>query len=534
MIVGRADPAVLDRRTMVRLLVVVGLLVGAWTSVGAFARATYGSRTTADEPQYLLSARSLADDGDLDIADELRDGAFVEFHEQILPEQTRRLDDGRRVSPHDPLLPALLAAPMALGGWLAAKLTLAALAGVLAAAMLWVAVRRFAVTPGVATVVVLAFAAVSPLVVYGTQVYPELAAALAVTAVIGAVTAPPTRGRVVLVAAALAALPWLALKYAPVVAALAVVVAWYWGRRRGSVGPVVVVAAVLVADLVLFAIVHQVVYDGWTAYAAGDHFVGGELTVMGVHPDYASRAVRLVNLLVDRQFGLAAWAPIFLFAIPALAALARRRPPGTAALVLPLAAGWLNATFVALTMHGWWWPGRQVVVVVPAIVLAVAWFAEQVRGAAVPDRAGAGADAGAASGADRIAVRRWMAWRSAGVVAIVAGAVAWVWLLVEVLRVQRALVVDFASSANPVLRAWQQLLPDGQRNLPIDRALVGAWIVAILALAVCGWRSVPDASAGPDGAGATGGSDRDEDAGAGELADAHVLAVDLDGGGAVG
>lgn len=517
-----ADRGVIDRRALVRLLVVVGVVVAAWTSVGAFARATYGSRTTADEPQYLVSAISLGQDGDLDIADELREGAFVPFHEQVLPEQTRRLDDGRRVSPHDPLLPALLAAPMAVGGWLAAKLALAALAGVLAASMLWVAVRRFAVSPPVATVVVLVFAAVSPLVVYGTQVYPELAAALAVTAAIGGVTAPPTRGRVLLVIVALTTLPWLALKYAPVVAAFGLVVAWCWGVRARRWGPVVAVAAVLVADLALFGVVHQVVYDGWTAYAAGDHFVGGELTVMGVQPDYASRAVRLVNLLVDRQFGLAAWAPIFLFAIPALAALVRRRPPGTAALVLPLAAGWLNATFVALTMHGWWWPGRQVVVVVPTVVLAVAWFVEQVRGPAV-----------AGVGPDRTAARRWAAWRSAGVVAAVAGVAAWAWLLVEVLTGQRALVVDFATSTNPLLRAWQQLLPDGQRNLPVDRALVGAWMVAFVALAVCGWRSVTGPGGAP-GAVDAEGSDGDEDAGAGELADPHVLAVDLDRGGAVG
>ena len=531
MTAARAEPRALDRRAMIRLLVVVGVVVAAWTSIGASARATHGSRTTADEPQYLLSAISLGQDGDLDIADELREGAFVPFHEQVLPEQTRRLDDGRRVSPHDPLLPVLLAAPMAAGGWLAAKLTLAALAGVLAAAMSWVAVRRFAVSPAVATVVVLAFAAVSPLVVYGTQVYPELAAALAVTAVIGAVTAPPTRGRVLLVVVALAALPWLALKYAPVVAALGLVVAWLWGWRARRWGPVVAVAAVLVADLALFGVVHQVVYDGWTAYAAGDHFVGGELTVMGVQPDYASRAVRLVNLLVDRQFGLAAWAPVFLFAIPALAALARRRPAGTVALVLPLVAGWLNATFIALTMHGWWWPGRQVVVVVPTVVLAVAWFVEQVRGPAVAE-----------PGPDRATVRRWVVWRSAGAVAVVAGVAAWAWLLVEVLTGQRALVVDFATSANPVLRVWQQLLPDGQRNLPVDRVLVVAWIVAFVGLAVCGWRSVPGSRRDrhEDGPGSTGtegrggGSDGDEDAGAGELADAHVLAVDLDRGGAVG
>ena len=182
---------------MTRLLVAVAVVVTAWTAIGGFARATYGSRTTADEPQYLLSAISLANDGNLDIADELREGAFIPFHEEVLPEQTKRLPDGSRVSPHDPLLPALLAAPVVLGGWLAAKLTLAAMAGALAAGMLWVAVRRYRVSPAVATVVVLAFAAVSPLVVYGTQVYPELPAALAVTAAIGAVTAPPDRARII-------------------------------------------------------------------------------------------------------------------------------------------------------------------------------------------------------------------------------------------------------------------------------------------------------------------------------------------------
>ena len=482
----RASP---DRRAMTRLLVVVAVVVTAWTAIGGFARATYGSRTTADEPQYLLSAISLANDGNLDIGDELREGAFVPFHEEVLPEQTKRLPDGSRVSPHDPLLPALLAAPAVLGGWLAAKLTLAAMAGALAAGMVWVAVRRYRVSPAVATVVVLAFAAASPLVVYGTQVYPELPAALAVTAAIGAVTAPPDRARIIVFTVALVSLPWLALKYAPVVAALALVAAWCWGRAERSVRAVAVVAAAMVANLVLFAVVHRAVYTGWTAYASGDHFVGGEMTVMGVQPDYLSRAVRLVNLLVDRQFGLAAWAPVFLFAVPAFAALARRRPPGSLALALPLAAGWLNATFVALTMHGWWWPGRQVVVVVPCIVIAVAWFADRVR---APAMAGAAPGSEAEPG-DARPRARWAAWRSAGVVAVAAGVLAWSWLLVEVLRVQRALVIDFATSTNPILRVWQQILPDGQRNLPVDRALVGAWVVAFVALAVCGWRSVADA-----------------------------------------
>ena len=79
--------------------------------------------------------------------------------------------------------------------------------------------------------------------------------------------------------------------------------------------------------------------------------------------------------MVDRDFGLAAWQPAWLLLVPAFAALAARRPRGAGALGLTLLAGWLMATFVALTMQGWWFPGRQLVVVLPAAVLAIAWWA---------------------------------------------------------------------------------------------------------------------------------------------------------------
>ena len=84
------------------------------------------------------------------------------------------------MSPHDPLLPAILAMPMGLGGWAAAKATLAAFGSVLAALLVWTAHRRFAVPLGVAGD--LAFGVTAPLSAYATQVYPELPAALAVTA----------------------------------------------------------------------------------------------------------------------------------------------------------------------------------------------------------------------------------------------------------------------------------------------------------------------------------------------------------------
>jgi hypothetical protein len=212
-------------------------------------------------------------------------------------------------------------------------------------------------------------------------------------------------------------------------------------------------------------------------YAVGDHFGGGELTVMGQSPDHASRAQRLVGLLVDHDFGLLAWAPAFALAVPAVAALARRRPAGWFALALPLAAGWLNATFAALTMHGWWWPGRQVVVVVPCLILAVAWWLGTVA--------------------------RWEAWRRPFLAATTFGVLAWAWLLVEVHQGTSTVVIDFARTTNPLSRAWRLLLPDLRVLTAVDVARLGAWTVVIVVLAVRGWRHAEPSA---EVAGRTGGA----------------------------
>ncbi|CAN5727114.1 hypothetical protein BH20ACT2_BH20ACT2_21450 [soil metagenome] len=462
-------------------MILVGVLVAVWASLATDARSTYGAQLSADEPQYVLSAISLAEDRSLDISDELAERRWRAFHEAPLPRQTEPYDDGRELSPHDPLLPLLLAVPVAVGGWVGAKLALAALAGALAAALMWVAVRRFAVPTGVAAGVVLAFGAAAPLVAYGTQIYPELPAALAVTGAVAALTGPlRARGLVLLVAAVLA-LPWLAAKYVPVAAALAVVglvALWRRGDRRALLGTV----AVLALGGVAYLAVHQAIYEGWTVYAAGDHFVGGEATVMGVSPDYPSRTGRLYGLLVDRGFGLVAWAPVFLLALPALGALGLRRPVGWVALALPLAAGWLTATFAALTMHGYWWPGRQVVVVVPLVVLAVAWWAGRVA-----------------------AARPWLG------VAGVLGAGTWAWVVAEVHLGRLALMIDFERTTAPTWRLWRLVLPDHRNPDQLTPFLDAAWLLVLGALVVVGWRTV---RAAPGGARSAPTSTTDPDSGA--------------------
>ena len=111
------------------------------------------------------------------------------------------------------------------------------------------------------------------------------------------------------------ALPWLAVKYVPVAAALAMV--GCWGLVRAGRGRrALVLAGSLVVAGIVFLVLHRWWYGGWTPYAAGDHFVGGELSVVGTEPDYLGRSRRLLGLLVDRGFGLAAWQPAWLAGRP--------------------------------------------------------------------------------------------------------------------------------------------------------------------------------------------------------------------------
>jgi len=450
----QAEPVQVERVWWVMLAVGVLALLAA--AAGILVPATHGTRTTADEPQYLLTAISLAEDRDLDIADELADGRWRAFHALALPEQTELLADGRRLSPHDPLLPLLLAGSVAVGGWVGAKLAMAAMAGLLAALLVWTAVRRLGVPLGTATLATVLLACSPPLAVYGSQIYPELPAALAVLAAAAALTspAPPSARATLVTGVAVAALPWLGVKYAPVAAAIALVACWRLARA-GQARRALALAGSLALAGAAFLVLHRWWYGGWTPYAAGDHFVGGELSVVGTEPDYLGRSRRLLGLLVDRGFGLAAWQPAWLLAVPAMAALARRRPPGWAALALPLAAGWLVATFVALTMHGWWFAGRQVVVVLPLAALAVAWW----------------------TGRDR---RRRLLLAVAGGF----GVLAFRWLVAVGPAGRVTWAVDFAATANPLYRAWRLALPDYLAMSWWTWVLHVAWLAGLAAWAV--------------------------------------------------
>ena len=378
--VDGASPAV-DRRALIVACLVAGLLATATAASGITIRAATVGAAAVDEPQYLLSAISLWEDHDLDISDERAQGRAKEFHDGALPVQTAVLDRGRRVSPHDPLLPLLLAPAVGLGGWVGAKLALSVLAGLLTAATAWLAGTRWAVPAPLAGTVAAIAGMTAPLAVYGHQVYPEVPAALAVVIAVGAILPPlPLRSgngrgspavRAVVLVAAISALPWLAVKYTPVALALASL--GLLRLRSTSRQLAVATGAALAGSGVVWLAAHRYLYGGWTAYATGDQFqASGEFGAVGFTPNPLGRSTRLIGLLADRDYGLLAWQPGWLLMLPALGLLLALRVRGRDLLLIPGLVGWLTASLVALTMHGYWWPGRQVVVVLPLAVIMVA------------------------------------------------------------------------------------------------------------------------------------------------------------------
>ncbi len=467
----RAGPPHCSSRCLAGAAALAAVIVAGAAAAGIPVPATHDTRTSGDEPYYLLTALSLATDGDLDVADEHAHAAYRGFHEPTLAPQAARQPDGRMVVPHDPLLPALLAAPLTAAGWIGAKAVLAGLTGVVAAGLVWVAVRRLGTRVGTATATAVLLGASAPLAVYGTQVYPEIAAAATVLLAVAALTGPLRRSGQLALLTAVVALPWLSIKYAPVAAVLAavgVVRLWGDGRGRRAVG----LAAVLVLAGIAYLVAHASWYGGMTVYAAGDFFQdhGGQTSVLGTNPDYLGRSTRLLGLMVDRSFGLVAWQPAWLLAVPAVAALLRRRPVGWAALAAPLAAGWLVATFVAATMHGWWFPGRQTVVVLPLVVLAIAWWVDTSR-----------------------------ARLTACVISGVAGVATYGWLVAQGWQQRVTWVIDFAAASGPQ-QLWRWALPAYQEPSTLTWVAHAAWLLAAAVAVWWGWRS---GVASPAGVGAS-------------------------------
>jgi len=367
------------RRTLALWLLLFGVYA-ATLGLDAFGGSDYGG----DEPHYLLAARSLVDDGDVDVRDEYSARAYDEYYPYELRRHGKETE-GRLNEPHGVGFPLLIAPAFAIGGAKAVELFLAAIAA-LGIALAYRLALRVAPDPW-AIGAALAVGLSPPVLAYSSAVYPELAAATALAG--AALLAVRLDTRVTWREASLCflllgALPWLGTKFVVagvVVGAFAVRAVWRARRRTLAVG----VVEVSLFSVGLYVALNEAIYSGPTPYAADDP---GETATDAAFPaGYLARAYRLVALFVDREYGLLRWAPVFLLAFAGLWWLWRSRRDLLARAVpdvreTELAAGLcaavlgaqlVVAAFLAPTMFGFWFPPRHLLAALPLAIPLVAW-----------------------------------------------------------------------------------------------------------------------------------------------------------------
>src|SRR3954452_24137644 len=176
-------------------------------------RAFDGASYAGDEPHYLLTAKSIVDEGNLDLADEYRSREYASFYPRTL-DPHGLLTNGRLNEPHGAGFPLLIAPAYAIGGAEGVEFFLAALAAL--AMLLGYRLALRAVPDPWALGATLAVGLSPPLVAWSTAVYPELpaAAALCGAALLALrVAARPSRRSAYGCFALLAVLPWLEPKF---------------------------------------------------------------------------------------------------------------------------------------------------------------------------------------------------------------------------------------------------------------------------------------------------------------------------------
>jgi hypothetical protein len=350
-------------------------------------RATRAASITGDEPFYLMTTVSLIDDENLDLRAQYERQSYREFfdHPDGLWRQSVETSDGLLLSPHEPGL-SVLAVP----GYLIDKTRGVQVELMLLSAMTfslaYVLVSRETGLPLLSWLVTAAFALTATAFVYSTEIYPEVPAALCLVSMLLLLQSRAGGqwsgfGLALLVTVLL----WFGLKYAPLAGLVGLAYLWQANLRGRAV-----FLALFAVSGVAYVWFHYAVFEDLTAYSVNTVYEGaGAANVLQSHVSVGDRAYRLWGLFVDQRFGIGRWAPLLLLVPASLPLLLRpqtvgaalaaargrgdreRRPYGVVrpVVLLLILTQVLIATFVAITMMGWWFPGRTLMTVLPLMAL---------------------------------------------------------------------------------------------------------------------------------------------------------------------
>jgi hypothetical protein len=343
---------------------------------------------SGDEPHYLVIAQSLWRDGDLKIENQHKQGDYEEYYPAGLdPHYLTRGTDGEIYSIHPIGIAVLLAPVYALAGY-QGTVWAQILMGALAAAIAWRWTVATLNAPGAATFAWAVIAFSAPFLFNTFTIYPEIAAALAVMfALTTTLQANRERSGLLLwiaVGLAIAALPWLSTKYAPMSAALLVVVCFRFAKKE---------PASLLREPKVLAIVaiYAISLAAWFAFF---YWIWGKPLPMAPYGSMVQTTPLNLRfgapgLLFDQEYGLLAYAPAYILAATGLYQMWRSGAE------LRRQAVEITFIFIALLVtvgaFGIWWggtsaPARPIASGLPLLMLPIA-MAFRSAPAASPRRA---------------------------------------------------------------------------------------------------------------------------------------------------
>jgi hypothetical protein len=334
-------------------------ILAVYALVSARAQLQVGPQ--GDEPHYLMVADSILRDHDVSLQSDYAAGRYRAFFDGPLePHYRVRGKHGDIVSLHAVGLSLLILPAYAVGGYPAASFFMALLAALLAREIREL-VRSRSGSDGLSDGTAWLVALSPPLVHYAGLIFTEVPAALAVAVALRRGRDPSAASRPAGVAWALAvaALPWLNVRYAAVAAAL--VVFALLGRPPKRVA--LILSASLAVSAIAVALWHFHLYGFFDPRR-----------VYGRRPELSLSLLPegIQGLLLDQEFGLLAYAPVFALAVPGLVALlaASRRLGG--AVIALLAIVLLTAASWPMWRGGFNPPARFLLPVLPALALCVA------------------------------------------------------------------------------------------------------------------------------------------------------------------
>jgi hypothetical protein len=337
----------------------------------------YACWPTADEPHYLLLTHSLVFDHDFDLANNYKHNDYKVFYPPNITNAAHHSVPnirGQEVPVHDVGLSVLLVPGYALRGRFGAMLELN-LFGALLALGIFELGLSFSGSRSAALASWTLFAFTSPIVVYTSQIYPEIiGAGVGVWAMFAHTKFTNTQNwRFLLLAGSLlAGLPWLSVRYWLILGPMLAVMALHLlvtKRANGFslAGHLALIA--LPAALSLFAFAAFDVYWYQTAIPNA-----GYVLLLRPRPSLFSHDLLpgLPGLLFDRAFGLLPTAPVYVLAIAGAALLCRRSPWQGLLLTSPAVAYVLFAAPNKFWYGGWAPPPRYIVTGVALLAPAAA------------------------------------------------------------------------------------------------------------------------------------------------------------------